>query len=270
MLYSWGGLMSVIRVNHQKDYVVINKKVLEDPVLSFKAKGLWAYCMSRPDHWQFHVSHLSTVSKDGEDAIYSALKELEKNGYLKKVQKNENGKFGPVDYEISENKEDIEKTPLRDFPEAVNPHAGNPALVSNDIQLLSTYIPPLPPPKKMEPEPEMTYTEEEDEFFKKVLKERKGPVIRSVSRYKKAVILDKRAQEMSDTKSASNTNKRIEMAKQIYEHSLKRPDLYAGKISIDSLGILSCTGKGINLLPLSPRESTEDWLAVIESWKRKK
>lgn len=123
--------MSVIRISHQKNYVVISKIVLEDQDLSFKAKGLWAYCMSRPDNWEFHVSHLATVSKDKEDSVYSAIKELEKAGYVRKIQKNEKGKFGPVDYEISEIKIIL---PLRDFPDAGFPDAGNPALLNTDTK----------------------------------------------------------------------------------------------------------------------------------------
>ena len=134
--------MSVIRVKHQKNYVVINKNVLEDPTLSFKAKGLWTYCMSRPDDWEFHVCHLATVSKDGEDAIYSAIKELEIQGYVKKMQRSEGGRFTSVDYEISEIKIIL---PLRDFPDAVFPDAENPALLSNDKEL-STDIKKYPPP----------------------------------------------------------------------------------------------------------------------------
>jgi len=143
--------MSVIRINHQKNYVVINKDVLENKALSFKAKGLWTYCMSRPNDWTFHVSHLATVSKDKEDAVYSAIKELEKEGYVRKIQKSEKGRFGPVDYEISEIKIIL---PLAGFPDAVFPDAENPALLNNDLNQIKKENPPLPPPR--DPAPPMT------------------------------------------------------------------------------------------------------------------
>lgn len=121
--------MSVLRVDHQKNYVVINKEALEDKNLSFKAKGLWAYCMSRPNDWEFHVSHLAKISKDGEDSIYSAIKELVDNGYCEKVQGSYKGRFTKVDYVIREIKIIL---PLRDFPDAVFPDAENPGVLSNE------------------------------------------------------------------------------------------------------------------------------------------
>jgi hypothetical protein len=131
--------MSVIRVKHQKNYVVIHKGALENPKLSFKAKGLWAYCMSRPDDWEFHVSHLATVSKEKEDAIYSGIKELIDEGYCRKFQTNKGkgegngrGSFGAVDYEIYEEpvSNNFSQT---DFPEAKDPLPSNPALPSIDV-----------------------------------------------------------------------------------------------------------------------------------------
>ena len=124
--------MSVLRVKKTENFVVLHKGALENPNLSFKTKGLWAYCMSRPDNWEFHVSHLATVSKDGEDAVYSAIKELIENGYCERIQEN-NGKFGKMDYYIHETPINIKEIlPQPDFPRAGSPIAGNPALLSID------------------------------------------------------------------------------------------------------------------------------------------
>lgn len=140
--------MSVIKVKIQKDFTVLYNGVLENPNLSFKAKGLWAYCMSRPDNWQFHVNHLATVSKDGVDAIYSALKELEQAGLVQKQQSNEGGKFGPVDYIIYPYPEEIKIIlPQRDFPETEDPQTENPALTRTDlITRTDTKVVCYPPP----------------------------------------------------------------------------------------------------------------------------
>lgn len=125
--------MSVIRVNHQENYVVIkNDTVLIDPTLSWKAKGIWAYCMSRPNDWQFHVSHLITVSQDSRDSVRAGLKELETAGYLTRLQSREDGRFGKFDYEISETKISLPQT---DFPATVKAGPENQPLVSIDNQL---------------------------------------------------------------------------------------------------------------------------------------
>lgn len=74
--------MATIRVQKNKDYSVINNTGLNDPNLSFKAKGILAYLLSKPDDWTCQVQDLSKNSADGRDSIYSGLKELRTNGYL--------------------------------------------------------------------------------------------------------------------------------------------------------------------------------------------
>ena len=85
-------------------YVILDKTALEDPLLSFRAKGIHAYLMSRPDTWVIRYTHLETVSRDGRDAVRSAMKELEKAGYLKKfMHRDERGRAAShetVFYEI--------------------------------------------------------------------------------------------------------------------------------------------------------------------------
>lgn len=139
-----GNAMSVIRVEHQKNFVVIqNNTVLQDPNLSWKAKGIWSYAMTRPDEWEFHVSHLATISGDGKSSIYAGLKELERAGYLRKVQKRVEGKFVKVDYVISEIKIIL--------PLTEKPHAENRTLVSIDNTNTSSYeevISPIVPKKE--------------------------------------------------------------------------------------------------------------------------
>lgn len=100
--------MSIIRTSHNKEnpYVMLNKKALEDSNLSWAAKGLWAYLMSRPDDWTISIPHLSKIYDNyggGETAIYNYLNELIKHGYCTRRQpKEENGKFGKYEYIISE------------------------------------------------------------------------------------------------------------------------------------------------------------------------
>lgn len=125
--------MTVVRIKKENNFVTLYKACLQDVSISLKAKGLWAFCMGQPDDWTFHVSQLSTVLKEGEDAIYSALKELIEHGYCKRIQNNINGKFQTVDYEINEFPEEFKKRlPHRDFPDAGVPDAVNPGLLSND------------------------------------------------------------------------------------------------------------------------------------------
>lgn len=86
--------MSTIRVQKQKDYVVINKTAFEDENLSFKAKGIFGYLMSKPDDWNCNVKDLQNNSADGRDSVYAGLKELRKHGYLiKKATRDSKGRY---------------------------------------------------------------------------------------------------------------------------------------------------------------------------------
>lgn len=144
--------MTVIRVKHTDQYVVIKKSALEDPKLSFKAKGLWAYCMSRPNDWHFNISHLSTVSKEGEHAIYSAIKELIDAGYAIRIQQNKGkgegngrGSFGTTDYIVYEDCQIKNSFTLPDFPDAGNSDPSNQALLSIDPKLSNDLKSPIVP-----------------------------------------------------------------------------------------------------------------------------
>ena len=200
--------MSVVKVKLQEDFVVLSLRPLEDETLSFKAKGLWAYCMSRPKDWQFHVSQLAKVSKDGIDGIYSALKELIDAGYCRKAQKNENGRFGKFDYEISYQAEFKKSLPHRDFPHAEVPQPVNPVLPSID-SVPSIEKEPPPTPKTKDPKTKedwrrffSNWKEEEFEFVWKELEKAPKGSIKSMNSWFNRVRL--RFAQIVESKAASD------------------------------------------------------------------
>jgi hypothetical protein len=76
----------IIRIQKKRNnFVMLDKGFLEDDRLSFKAKGLLAYLLSKPDNWKVIVKDLVNHAKDGKKAVYSGLKELKEHGYYKKV-----------------------------------------------------------------------------------------------------------------------------------------------------------------------------------------
>jgi len=163
--------VSIIRVSHQKNYVVIkNDTALQDVNLSWKAKGIWAYCMSRPDDWEFHVNHLITVSGDGRDSVYAGLKELEEQGYLTRNYCREKGKYAKIYYTISE----IKIIP----PHRESPNAENPPLLSIERKLsIEINQPTQTLPKKSKEKPILkkeevgrsVFSKEKEELKKKIL-----------------------------------------------------------------------------------------------------
>lgn len=104
--------MSVIRSvkDRYNPYVQINRKVFDDPNLSLKAKGFIGYCLSKPDHWQFHVDQLASVLKEGKKCVYATIQECIKNGYAFRYQpRKPNGDMDHWVTIISDSKEEIQK-----------------------------------------------------------------------------------------------------------------------------------------------------------------
>ena len=95
--------MSVFRVNKTKNYSIISNFHFKEKKMSLKAKGLLSLMLSLPDDWNYSVSGLVALSKDGKDSVMSALNELEKFGYLIRTRVvNEKGQFNGVEYNIFE------------------------------------------------------------------------------------------------------------------------------------------------------------------------
>ena len=76
---------TIFRVEKSKDnpYVMIDRRPVENPRLSFKAKGILTYLLSRPDGWEVSVADLIKRGTDGEAGIRAGLKELKNAGHMK-------------------------------------------------------------------------------------------------------------------------------------------------------------------------------------------
>ena len=107
--------MAVVRVNKTTDYTAMSNYHFKEKGMTWKAKGVLSQMLSLPDDWDYSIEGLVALSADGKDSVMSALKELEKFGYLKRTRKvDENGKFVGFNYEIYES------------PQAENPYAEKP------------------------------------------------------------------------------------------------------------------------------------------------
>lgn len=84
--------MAILKVKKRKDlFVQIDKKTLEDKNLSFKATGVLAYLMGRPENWNVIPSQLEKCKTDGLSSIKSALLELRRNDYCHYFEVREKG-----------------------------------------------------------------------------------------------------------------------------------------------------------------------------------
>lgn len=81
----------------EKDYAQVHKRLLFNPCLSLKAKGLGAILECYSDNFEICMKTLIDKSTDGEKAIKSACKELTFNNYLFRFQiLDENSKFKTI------------------------------------------------------------------------------------------------------------------------------------------------------------------------------
>lgn len=84
----------IIRTKKNNNYTVINNTILNDDRLSWAARGLAAYLLTKPDSWEINRDHLAEQGPDGVWAVRSALKELRAAGYLSQRRStNDEGKF---------------------------------------------------------------------------------------------------------------------------------------------------------------------------------
>lgn len=112
--------MSVYRVNKTRDFTVMGNTHLRDKNLSLKAVGLLSKMLSFNDGWQFSTRGLAAICKEGPDAILSALKELEKNGYLVRHRgRDSKGRLVTTEFDIYE-------SPQAGLPHGEKPHRENP------------------------------------------------------------------------------------------------------------------------------------------------
>ena len=136
-------------------FTMIKNDILRNPELSFKAKGLLCTLLSNKEgKWYGYEMELKNKATDGIESIRNGMKELEKNGYLLKVNyrdittKSRRGSFWAytnkpfhfiLDSQIKflkENGLEIESKVLRELmksngtegldPNTENPNMGNP------------------------------------------------------------------------------------------------------------------------------------------------
>jgi hypothetical protein len=103
---------SIIRTVKNKDnpYVMINKQGVQDPNLSWAAKGLLAYLLSLPDDWTIYAKELLKHTSSGETNTYTVIRELLRHGYMEKIEYRYKGKILALNYTVFEVPVDVTKT----------------------------------------------------------------------------------------------------------------------------------------------------------------
>lgn len=147
--------MSIVRAARKNQFYVLPTTTIEDNRLSWEARGMLVYLLSKPDHWEVNIKDLLARTRNclgrrsGRDKVYLILKELQMAGYIVRKYDRQGGAFQGITYEISENPDLAAGAafiashqkglpqPLTDFPEAVTPppetpHTAKPDTVEPD------------------------------------------------------------------------------------------------------------------------------------------
>jgi len=102
--------MSIFRVEKTKDYTVMSNYHLKDKRLSLKAKGLLSWMLSNNDDWDYSLAGIVACCKEGETTVNTALRELQRYGYVQIVKNkpDETNNRIHYDYNVYEIPQDID------------------------------------------------------------------------------------------------------------------------------------------------------------------
>ena len=86
--------MPIIRVRKTERYFVASNEPFNDARLSWEARGLMGYLLSKPNNWQVRTTDLKNKGPAGEDKIKRMLAELREYGYMNRIRvQREKGHF---------------------------------------------------------------------------------------------------------------------------------------------------------------------------------
>lgn len=127
---------TIRRAKHGKDnpYFMMLRETAQDRNLSYEARGMLAYILSRPDDWHVQVADLiiqadgGKTTKAGKSKVYSILDELAEHSYIVKPKRyqDDKGQWVWTPYEVYER-------PYTDLPDMGKPETDEPSTGKQDI-----------------------------------------------------------------------------------------------------------------------------------------
>ena len=127
-------MSQIIRTSHEKEFARITNRTLADSRLSWRARGLLAYLLSKPDDWHVYPGHLVNAGPEGRTAVTTALRELQDCGYYTRERtRNAFGCWETSDTTIYEVPPEVE--PTDQFPAAGEAATGESDMSNNSIPL---------------------------------------------------------------------------------------------------------------------------------------
>ncbi len=117
---------TIVRAPRRYRFVIIDQRAIEDTRLSWAARGLLGYLLSRPDDWKVLVNDLRKRGDLGRDGVYRLLRELRDAGYVRFIRsRDQHGRIRGGTYLVQE----IVSSPHPDLPDTVEPELAAPGPV---------------------------------------------------------------------------------------------------------------------------------------------
>ena len=116
--------MSIIRTVKNRDYFVAPNEPFAGSGLSWGARGMLAYLLSRPDGWEVRTKNLINETPAGRDANQTIINELKNSGYMRRFKdQDETGKIVTITevYERLELNPEYRKSRPTEIPSDGNP-----------------------------------------------------------------------------------------------------------------------------------------------------
>jgi hypothetical protein len=118
---------TIRRAARRHRFVIVDQAAVEDTRLSWAARGLLAYLLSRPDDWKVLVNDLKKRGNLGRDGIYALLRELRSAGYVRfERHRDGRGRMRGGTYIVSEVPAPVPASPDAGEPEKAAPPTAQP------------------------------------------------------------------------------------------------------------------------------------------------
>lgn len=143
----------IVRAARRDRFVTISNDVIRDERLSYRARGLLATILSRPDGWRTSVDRLAAEGVEGHTAVKTAMRELVDAGYVVRTRRQRDDGRWTTDVVIYDEPQPANQqvTPTDRKPTVGEPTIGFPS-AKRSRPRERPITPPTPPRGESEPD----------------------------------------------------------------------------------------------------------------------
>lgn len=95
----------------QRNFTIIDNQIIEHPLLTWEARMILIYLLSKPDNWRVQHADIMNRGNFGKNKIYGILKELITHGYIQRSEVRIGGRFVRYEYVVHEDPAGAQKKP---------------------------------------------------------------------------------------------------------------------------------------------------------------